>query len=655
LQHRRHRAWHPSRLSNVLGLALATFILCYLIARLGGGLVLRPQMVSPLWLGNVFLASALVLARRKFWPIFLIAGLSGFLLFDIGAGRPTGPMVWLILSNAVEILTAAFCLTWAFQGVPELNNMKALARYSVFAVFLPPFVGAFLGASSQSSQYWATWKIAFLSEALGFLTLMPAILGWMRDLPIKKPRILNLEAAALLVAAVALGMLAFAAPENHITPVLLFSFVPLLLWSALRFGSRGVSTSMLAIAFVAIWAAVRGRGPFSLVGPLSNVLSLQVFLFSMAAPFMVLAVLVEERKSAADSLRKREQELREAQRLAQTGSWTWNPRSDVVTWSAELYRMTGYDFNKPTPLPKDHRQFFTPDSWARLTRCINTARRKTGKCELELSGIGASGRTLRLIVRIETTADASGLVLLRGTVQDVTSRKLTEEALLSATGRLITAQEEERARVARELHDDLAQRMVLLQIGLEEVRGRISQESISSQELDRIVDIASQISTDIHDISHQLHPSRIDALGLSRSLDGLCQEFSSQHRLRVQFLHDDTGEEYPKDVSFCLYRIAQEGLRNVAKHSGALQADVRLSSNADEICLSISDSGCGFDPDSANGATGLGFVSMRERLRLLGGELSIQSGPSRGTRIRVRIPRITGTTRVNAGTIRKTA
>jgi integral membrane sensor domain MASE1 len=152
--------------------------LCYFAGRLGGALIVQPQMVSPLWLGNVILASVLVLVRRRLWPVLLPAGLVGFVLFDLQGGAPTHAIVWLFLSNAVEILTAAWCLRYAFDGAPRLNNVKALAKYSFYAVFLAPFVGAFLGALSNSSNYWATWKVAFFSEALGFLTLMPAILGF---------------------------------------------------------------------------------------------------------------------------------------------------------------------------------------------------------------------------------------------------------------------------------------------------------------------------------------------------------------------------------------------------------------------------------------------------------------------------------------------
>jgi len=182
-------------------------------------------MVSPLWLGNALLASLLLLFRRSIWPILLPAGLAAFLLYDLQTGTPAHSIVWLILSNAVEVLTAAWCLHSSFEGMPRLNSVKALAKYSFYAVFLAPFVGAFLGALSTRSHYWASWKVAFFSEAIGFLTLAPAILGWTREKSIwaQKPRAHYVEATVLLVALVSLGHLAFATPSKDDPPALLYS------------------------------------------------------------------------------------------------------------------------------------------------------------------------------------------------------------------------------------------------------------------------------------------------------------------------------------------------------------------------------------------------------------------------------------------------
>jgi len=225
-------------------------------------------------------------------------------------------------------------------------------------------------------------------------------------------------------------------------------------------------------------------------------------------------------------------------------------------------------------------------------------------------------------------------------VRDITKRKLAEDTLSSLSRRLIQAHELERTRVARELHDDLNQRMALLQIGL----GQLEQDvpdlsSRARDQLRNIAEVATKVSSSLHKISQQLHPSKLDILGLAASVSGLCREISDQHHLQIQFLHQGVPRQIPQDVALCLFRIAQEALQNVVKHSGAIAATVELSGHDDRIELCISDSGAGFRPDSAKLASGLGLISMQERLRLIGGHLSVESKSSHGTRVCVRIPR----------------
>ncbi len=609
-------------------------------------------MVSPLWLGNVLLASVLLLVPRRMWPALLAAGLAGFFVFDLQAGEPIRSIVWFIFSTTLEVLTAVLCLSFSFDGVPRLNSAKALAKYCFFAVFLAPFAGAFPGAFSTSGHYWVSWKLAFFSEAIGFLTLMPAILGWAREIRLwaQKPRAYYMEATALLLALVIFANFAFASTgSSH--PALLYSLVPLLLWATLRFGSTGVSTSMTALAFVAIWGAVHHKGPFTGPGLLVNVISLQLFLFFTAAPFMALAAVEEEGKDTEQALRQRDRDLNEAQRLAHTGSWQWDLGSDAVTWSAELYRLTGYDSRLPAPSFTDQEQFFAPKSWDRLKQSVERALRTGVPYELDLEAITSDGTKLWLTSRGEAVVDANGrAIYLRGTTQDITDRKRIEEALLTVSGRLITAQEEERARIARELHDDLSQRMALLQVAIDLFKQGVPDlSSEAQQQLESIAEITTGVSSDICDLSRQLHPSKLETLGLLGSLSSLCREFSGQYQVQVQFLHSGILGQIPKDVTLCLYRITQEALRNVAKHSGAAEAEVELSGTADEIDLCISDPGRGFDVEAAKRVAGLGLTSMRERLRLVGGHLSIESAPSRGTQIRVRIPQVANTGHANTG------
>ena len=146
------------------------------------------------------------------------------------------------------------------------------------------------------------------------------------------------------------------------------------------------------------------------------------------------------------------------------------------------------------------------------------------------------------------------------------------------------------------------------------------------------------MSTDLHSISHQLHPAKLDLRGLVPTMASFCREFSNQHELQVIFLHHDVPGQIPKDVALCVFRIVQEAWRNIVKHPNSLEAKVELSAQDDELNLCISDSGAGFNPESIEGKGGLGLVSMRSRLGLIGGQLAVESKPSDGTRIRVRFP-----------------
>ena len=237
-------------------------------------------------------------------------------------------------------------------------------------------------------------------------------------------------------------------------------------------------------------------------------------------------------------------------------------------------------------------------------------------------------------------------------VRDITNRKRTEaelearESELQLTnarnhdlaGRLIAAQEVERRRVARELHDDLSQKLALLSIDAEQLmsRGRAGREPAPLR-VREIYDRVSEIATDIHRVSHELHPQKLGAIGLVKSLEALCRDASLQHRIAVDFMHGEVPMGVNADVSLCLYRVTQEALHNVTKHSGARCAMVRITCETDTLTLQIADHGAGFAMRDAE-RLGLGLVSMRERVSFVGGDFAIHSAPGQGTRIGVRVP-----------------
>jgi integral membrane sensor domain MASE1 len=169
--------WHK------MVLVCVVVILSYCAAKLGGMLIIGPQAEWPLWLGNAFLASVLLLVPRSMWPTLMAADLAALFLEDIQAGLTIRSTALLILADTAEVLTAAFCLRYAFGGVPRLNSVRALAKFSLFGVLLAPCVGAFFIALATQGNYWVNWRISFFSEAIVYLTLMPAILGWLSQGP----------------------------------------------------------------------------------------------------------------------------------------------------------------------------------------------------------------------------------------------------------------------------------------------------------------------------------------------------------------------------------------------------------------------------------------------------------------------------------------
>src|SRR5258708_28165054 len=268
----------------------------YLVPTLAGIVASNPKTVWPLWPGCAILVAGLLLVRVNVWPVVIPASFVGFAVADLQAGVPPSSIVRFIPGNTVEVLISAVGLRYCFDGVPMLNSVRALAKYSFFAIVLAPFAGAFLSAHGVARDYWTGWKIVFLSEVLAFITVTPAVLSWVSDgrALMRKSRAHHLEGVMLIAGLVLVSYIVFTVPENSRSPALFYTLVPFLLWSALRFGWLGVSTSLIAVISLSIWGAVHGRGPFSSMVPLTDPLPLQMFLVFASIPFMVLAALAEE-------------------------------------------------------------------------------------------------------------------------------------------------------------------------------------------------------------------------------------------------------------------------------------------------------------------------------------------------------------------------
>jgi PAS domain S-box-containing protein len=485
-------------------------------------------------------------------------------------------------------------------------------------------------------------------------------------------------------------------------------------------------------------------------------------------PRYILSQIVDitERKRIEQELRQREAELKEAQRLAQLGSWTWERTDgDVMRWSHEMNRIHGLDPGLPPPSYDELRQLFTVESWEQLNIAIAEAW-QTGKLpNTDLELIRPDGSRRWISVRGEAERDASGRKMrLRGTAQDITDRKRMEQSLqeteerfhtiadsapvliwmsgpdklrtyfnrrwLDFTGRplekelgdgwiqgvhphdvtslsesytksfdqhvpftityrvkrhdgeyrwlvdtgtprfdpdgsfagyigscidetdrraaeevlrnvsrkLIEAQEKERKRIARELHDDINQRLAMLAIELQQLDASPVFQTRRHERIERLLKRTMEISSDLQALSHELHSVTLEHLGLAAAMRSFCNDLAHHQKVKVEFTERSLPCSIPPEIALALLRVLQEGVHNAVKHSGVRKFQVELVGKPGEIQLTIRDFGMGFDPQQAAKGEGLGLMSMKERILPFKGTLSIASKPKQGTELVVRIP-----------------
>ena len=228
-----------------------------------------------------------------------------------------------------------------------------------------------------------------------------------------------------------------------------------------------------------------------------------------------------------------------------------------------------------------------------------------------------------------------GILIL---TEDITRRKQMEETLSGMTRKLVEAQEQERARIARELHDDVSQRLAMFAIEVEEVQERPEMPGELREWARELSKRVKEICTDIQVLSHELHSPKLDYLGIVGGMKSWCREFGERRGMEIEFKCPGLRNSASPEISLCLFRVLQEALHNAAKHSGVKRIGVQLEENSREIHLIVSDLGKGFDLIAAMQDQGLGITSMRERVRLVGGTIAIDSKPMAGTTIHVRVP-----------------
>jgi PAS domain S-box-containing protein len=345
-------------------------------------------------------------------------------------------------------------------------------------------------------------------------------------------------------------------------------------------------------------------------------------------------------------LRKAETELAftyDGLRLAvETGravGWDWDVKNQRDRWFGDLETMFGMPSDTYSGDASEFRRRVHPDDQELVWRAIDMARqnRKAYVAEFRVIRNDGAIRWITAAGKFYYGKDGEAQRML-GMAVDITERKRVEESLSGISRKLVEAQEQERSRIARELHDDVNQRLAMLAVELDTVQA--IRPDLPSEVRLRLQDLRKQtteISTDVQALSHDLHTSKLEYLGVVAAMKNWCNEFGERQKLDVSF-KDNVSRALPSELGLPLFRVLQESVHNAAKHSGAKEISVQMVQDWDEIHLIVRDSGRGFDPDTAKNGKGLGLTSMQERVRLVNGTMVIQSKPMRGTTIHVRVP-----------------
>ena len=342
-------------------------------------------------------------------------------------------------------------------------------------------------------------------------------------------------------------------------------------------------------------------------------------------------------RRANDRLRTSEEGMSLAAIAAKLRFWVWDiPRDEVRASASDWSSGNWYSAH---PVHFDHFiDIVHPDDRASLRQAVRGALEGDGKYETEYRVMLPDSTVRWIAARGRIEFDQNGKPRqLRAISIDITERRRAEDEARDLNGRLITAHEDERARLARALHDDVTQRLALLAIDAGQKEKGLG-DTIAGQAMRSIRHDLVQLSEDVHALSYALHPAILEDLGLIEALKAECARFGAVEGIPTSFRATDDVDEPTRALSLCLYRVAQEALRNVARHSNASSVEVELRAVGGGLELAVQDNGVGFDPTRKQARPSLGLAGMRQRLFLVDGELLIDSAPGDGTSIVARAP-----------------
>lgn len=428
--------WPSSKIRTALIAILIAFA-CFFGATLGLALTTPPDYIATFWPPNTVILAALLLTDRRRWWIWFLAMTPAYLIAASQVGLSPSRTLIFFVANCAEILFAALALKFVLGDRIRFDQIREMIMFLLWAVLLAPIVSAFIASLAAFSEaevnYWLAWRVWFLGNALGHLTLTPVIIlwissgaGWIKQVPTN--RLIEGLCLALSLFVVGFFSLGIEIGAAINLPVLLYTPLPVLLWAAIRFGPRGICSAVFVITLLAIWNAVSGRGPFIADTPADNVFSLQLFLFAIAVPTMLLGSLLSERILAGKALQESESKYRDLVETSDYLIWTMDARG-VFTYINSAVKLA-FERTEEEILGHPYTDFLNPEVPDQGLKIFRKFIAGEKVAPYEAGFISKSGQKVSFRLTVRAIYDDHGrIVATQGTGQNITKQRETEEAL----------------------------------------------------------------------------------------------------------------------------------------------------------------------------------------------------------------------------------